>query len=196
MESIGYMWWHHYIEMLSALLAFYYVNPLVQGEYLLQWTRKTDLMFSQLLTQQLNKQWSCGWYEMSLRLCDVTILIIQTCNILDPHIDGILPKGPTRHAYAWQIGPFWQDTLNMCGDTCTTKITKEIYLHVILASSRNQMQTLSWCLSWGHVIMPQPVCYAPSLKHVYIYISITWWNMLLSLFLADILLEYFSILDQ
>ena len=23
-------------------------------------------------------------------------------------------KGPTRHAYAWQIGPFWQDTL-MCG---------------------------------------------------------------------------------
>ena len=19
-------------------------------------------------------------------------------------------KGPTRHAYAWQIGPFWQDT--------------------------------------------------------------------------------------
>ena len=24
-------------------------------------------------------------------------------------IDGILPKGP----YAWQIGPFWQDTLDM-----------------------------------------------------------------------------------
>ena len=23
-------------------------------------------------------------------------------------------KGPTRHAYAWQIGPFWQDTLDMC----------------------------------------------------------------------------------
>ena len=23
-------------------------------------------------------------------------------------------KGPTRHAYAWQIGPFWQDTLEMC----------------------------------------------------------------------------------
>ena len=21
-------------------------------------------------------------------------------------------KGPTRHAYTWQIGPFWQDTLN------------------------------------------------------------------------------------
>ena len=24
-------------------------------------------------------------------------------------------KGPTRHAYAWQIGPFWQDTLELFG---------------------------------------------------------------------------------
>ena len=23
-------------------------------------------------------------------------------------------KGPTHHAHAWQIGPFWQDTLNVC----------------------------------------------------------------------------------
>ena len=23
-------------------------------------------------------------------------------------------KGPTRHAYAWQTGPFWQDTLDVC----------------------------------------------------------------------------------
>ena len=22
-------------------------------------------------------------------------------------------KGPTRHAYVWQIGPFWQDNLEM-----------------------------------------------------------------------------------
>ena len=22
-------------------------------------------------------------------------------------------KGPTHHAYAWQIGPFWQDTLDI-----------------------------------------------------------------------------------
>ena len=25
-------------------------------------------------------------------------------------------KGPTRHAYAWQIGPFWQDTLDVWND--------------------------------------------------------------------------------
>ena len=29
-------------------------------------------------------------------------------------------KGPTRHAYAWQIGPFWQDTLVLlCLQQCT-----------------------------------------------------------------------------
>ena len=22
-------------------------------------------------------------------------------------------RGPTRHAYTWQIGPFWQDTLEL-----------------------------------------------------------------------------------
>ena len=22
-------------------------------------------------------------------------------------------KGPTRHAYEWQIGPFWKDTLDI-----------------------------------------------------------------------------------
>ena len=27
-------------------------------------------------------------------------------------------KGPTRHAYAWQIGPFWQDTIDMALGLC------------------------------------------------------------------------------
>ena len=30
------------------------------------------------------------------------------------YIEGILPKGPYRHACARQKGPFWQDTLDMC----------------------------------------------------------------------------------
>ena len=29
------------------------------------------------------------------------------------HIDGILPKWPYRHAYAWQVGPFWQDIVDI-----------------------------------------------------------------------------------
>ena len=32
-----------------------------------------------------------------------------------PFVEGILPKGPTRHADVWQIGPFWQDTLDVSG---------------------------------------------------------------------------------
>ena len=27
-------------------------------------------------------------------------------------------NGPTRHAYAWQIGPFWQDILDIRGTKC------------------------------------------------------------------------------
>ena len=37
------------------------------------------------------------------------------------YIEGILPKGPFHHAYAWQIGPFWQDTLGM------STVAKEVY---------------------------------------------------------------------
>ena len=33
---------------------------------------------------------------------DADIILMVSCQ-----------KGPTRHAYAWQIGPFWQDTLDM-----------------------------------------------------------------------------------
>ena len=28
-------------------------------------------------------------------------------------IESVLPKGPTRHAYAWPIGSFWQDTFDL-----------------------------------------------------------------------------------
>ena len=28
-------------------------------------------------------------------------------------------KGPSRHAYAWQIGPFWQDTLDVYYCQCS-----------------------------------------------------------------------------
>ena len=31
-------------------------------------------------------------------------------------------KGPTRHAYAWQIGPFSQDTLEFCLDKNSSQI--------------------------------------------------------------------------
>ena len=35
-------------------------------------------------------------------------------NIHEPFISMVsCQKGPTSHAYAWQIGPFWQDTLDI-----------------------------------------------------------------------------------
>ena len=46
-------------------------------------------------------------------LINVTIESHQT-NIPTTHISRVsCQKGPTRHAYAWQIGPFWQDILDM-----------------------------------------------------------------------------------
>ena len=46
-------------------------------------------------------------------ICD----FIASCKI-DVDLEFIIwlvscQKGPTRHAYVWQIGPFWQDNLNM-----------------------------------------------------------------------------------
>ena len=48
--------------------------------------------------------------------CGVAIKQFGLCQLRITHIDGILPKGP----YAWQIGPFWQDTLDISVDVMTT----------------------------------------------------------------------------
>ena len=38
-------------------------------------------------------------------------------------------KGPTRHTYAWQIGPFWQDTLEiLCTRSKWRRTTKSKHL--------------------------------------------------------------------
>ena len=52
-------------------------------------------------------------------------------------------KGPTRHAYAWQIGPFWQETLDIyarsislytMGHSCNTEVHCKITLSFDLSS--------------------------------------------------------------
>ena len=35
----------------------------------------------------------------------------RKATFVDPITRVSCQNGPTRHAYAWQIGPFWQDTL-------------------------------------------------------------------------------------
>ena len=42
--------------------------------------------------------------------------ILSTCSLDNCRYDILMvscEKGPTRHAYAWQIGPFWQDTIDL-----------------------------------------------------------------------------------
>ena len=54
------------------------------------------------------------FYIISISNFDKQKILCYKCN---PHTIQIsmvsCQKGPTRHAYAWQIGPFWQDTLDM-----------------------------------------------------------------------------------
>ena len=37
-------------------------------------------------------------------------------------------KGPTPHAYAWQIGPFWQDTLDIFSCCLVACFTDDIFI--------------------------------------------------------------------
>ena len=43
---------------------------------------------------------------------------ITRCDQTRPHLTSMVScqKGPTRHADAWRIRPFWQDTLDMSTD--------------------------------------------------------------------------------
>ena len=48
-------------------------------------------------------------------------------------------KGPTRHAHAWQIRPFWQDTLDIW-DTCSTAFRLKS------PKSSHVTRSLLWCV--------------------------------------------------
>ena len=54
-------------------------------------------------------------------------------------------KGPTRHAYAWQIGPFWQDTLELWGMCCECSVWHVSSLHGCCVTYHAG--------SWGRVVI-------------------------------------------
>ena len=64
-------------------------------------------------------------------------------------------KGPTRHAYAWQIGPFWQNTLVF---KLTTKKPSKLCITCHLCWESTAMgfpaqrasNAESWSMSWWH----------------------------------------------
>ena len=65
---------------------------------------------------------SHGEYVWSIMICitqssdewTIQYLIQQSTTITGMHTSmASCQKSPTRYAYAWQIGPFWQDTLDI-----------------------------------------------------------------------------------
>ena len=58
-------------------------------------------------------------------------------------------KGSTHHAYAWQIGPFWQDTLEI--KACTHK------RHPIYHSHGRAMGHILW-IFWKLTVITAPHC--------------------------------------
>ena len=67
-------------------------------------------------------------------------------------------KGPTRHAYAWQIGPFWQDTLDIWGCVCSSVawwyfLNERVWNGLVGTRSRTRFGEICTALS----ITPQQV---------------------------------------
>ena len=66
-------------------------------------------------------------------------------------------KGPTRHAYAWQIGPFWQDTLEI---TTNFDLDPQTWLYsgyvlpVYMCEYNNQNSPQQMCsMNYNRIIM-------------------------------------------
>ena len=95
-------WWLRQMETFSALCE---RNPPVTGGFLPQ-----RPMFSLICTETNGwaNNWDAGVFRRHRAHCDVTVML---CASLFPKVS--CQKGPTRHAYAWPIGPFWQDTLSL-----------------------------------------------------------------------------------
>ena len=62
-------------------------------------------------------------------------------------------KGPTRHAYAWQIGPFGQDTLNTVG----TPYNTAPYITGSNIARLGHGSQNSWSKLWIPIVKSAPV---------------------------------------
>ena len=79
-------------------------------------------------------------------------------------------KGPTRHAYAWQIGPFWQDTLEMRDIlfVCATYVGQFIKVNLIGAIPASS----SVVYSFGHT----STSFWSFLSDLYLWYPCIWLN--------------------
>ena len=64
------------------------------------------LLTIKIVSIELKKMSCCVFLKISLMIL-LKLTLVQIISRVS------CQKGPTRHAFAWQIGPFWQDTLDI-----------------------------------------------------------------------------------
>ena len=64
---------------------------------------------------------------------------------------GSVDKTDTRHAYAWQIGPFWQDTLDMYMQYIPRNVTPVLLCFVFIVFLYMCHRSLISCDSFSHI---------------------------------------------
>ena len=94
----------------------YRIHMHVYGSFCLNWCRVrkrpsviTQQMISFVWTQQV---WTLDG-KVPFMNCRLSTSLMIRSALLDDISRVSCQKGPTRHAYAWQIGPFWLDNLDM-----------------------------------------------------------------------------------
>ena len=103
------MSWDPYTRMYTEhkfiinLYQFAEMSPVLRYSINFQWQDEVKTRSREILCQL--------WWVNLFRLG--RLLMVSFSELLI-HISRVsCQKGPTRHAYAWQIEPFWQDTLDM-----------------------------------------------------------------------------------
>ena len=77
-----------------------------------QWWSSTLLCISIYRRMALERFMKCQ--QIGLHPEEIITGASYMLHMIDDTLRVSCQKGPTRHAYAWQIGPFWQDALDIC----------------------------------------------------------------------------------
>ena len=103
-----------------------------------------------LLTNLLPWIWMANNTDMQLENSKQEYWANSTSVFINSRVSS--QKGPTRHTYAWQIGPFWQDilelscymkqyaeNLNVKPNIVLDKITFQLFAYCVCFSTNNKM---------------------------------------------------------
>ena len=153
-------------------LIFYYVWWFLYG----WWSR---LLFSQILFWCIRNANYKGLHQLlAFSASHVSVIVTQITGKSNVHWTACssqqqqnslrvsCQKGPTRHAYAWQIGPFWQDNLEFRRLYCSVLLALFNGIHPQRASNAENILMLcvitfcltSWYTSDGQVEHFSDIC--------------------------------------